>query len=359
MNLYIFLGKDVSVKNPYMEDFSHANLCLRPKVCRYRKGMVIKTIMAVTITDVANEAGVSKSTVSKVINHWTTISPETVARVNAAIEKLHYTPNSRAVSFARQTTKNIVYLTDLTKDAAYQNPHMFDIMCGVYRELARTDYSLTLVDISTDNIENIVRSHSADGLIIHGSAINPEIAALIVDANFPHIIIGHPGFDSRLCWVDTNHALAGEYAARHMIACGYTDVCFIGGRKTGYISSQRQKGFVAGMLGYGYRIPQRRVLTGNTSRADGCEAARSLLGVVKAVQEHSLRIPEDIALLTFDVYPYSSIIDPRLTIVDINVYDMGVQAGAMILRKLENPNLLIQSYTTLPVILQGESTRPL
>ena len=90
MNLYIFLGKDVSVKNPYMEDFSHANLCLRPKVCRYRKGMVIKTIMAVTITDVANEAGVSKSTVSKVINHWTTISPETVARVNAAIEKLHY-----------------------------------------------------------------------------------------------------------------------------------------------------------------------------------------------------------------------------------------------------------------------------
>ena len=68
MNLYIFLGKDG------------------------------RMIMAVTITDVANEAGVSKSTVSKVINHWTTISPETAARVNAAIEKLHYTPNSRAVS---------------------------------------------------------------------------------------------------------------------------------------------------------------------------------------------------------------------------------------------------------------------
>ena len=74
--------------------------------------------MSVTINDVANEAGVSKSTVSKVLNHWSTISPATVAKVNAAIEKLHYTPNSRAVSFARQTTQNIVYLTNLAKDSA-------------------------------------------------------------------------------------------------------------------------------------------------------------------------------------------------------------------------------------------------
>lgn len=51
--------------------------------------------MSVTINDVANEAGVSKSTVSKVLNHWTTISPATVEKVHAAIEKLHYTPNSR------------------------------------------------------------------------------------------------------------------------------------------------------------------------------------------------------------------------------------------------------------------------
>ena len=55
--------------------------------------------MSVTINDVANEAGVSKSTVSKVLNHWTTISPATVEKVHAAIEKLHYTPNSRAVYF--------------------------------------------------------------------------------------------------------------------------------------------------------------------------------------------------------------------------------------------------------------------
>lgn len=107
--------------------------------------------MSVTINDVANEAGVSKSTVSKVLNHWTTISPATVEKVHAAIEKLHYTPNSRAVSFAKGATSNIVYLTNLEKDTAYRNPHMFDIMCGVHHTLSENNYSLTLINTSEEH----------------------------------------------------------------------------------------------------------------------------------------------------------------------------------------------------------------
>lgn len=336
--------------------------------------------MPVTINDVANEAGVSKSTVSKVLNNWTTISPATASKVQAAIQKLNYTPNSRAVSFARQTTQNIVYLTALGKDEAYQNPHMFDIMCGVYHEVSGNGYTLTLVDISDEaypgeKVSQVITSKCSDGLIIHGSAISKEIASLILEAGFPHIIIGHPGFESRLCWVDTNHALAGQYAAAHMLNCGYTDVSFIGGRKTDYISMQRQKGFLSGMLDAGHHIPLARIGFTNSSKEEGylftqsllqsqqnrpqaiiCENNTLALGVVKAVHEWSLRVPEDIAILTFDVYPYSSIIEPKLTIIDINVYDMGIQAGAMMIRKLAAPDLLIQSYTTLPVLIQGTST---
>ena len=71
--------------------------------------------MSVTISDVASRAGVSTSTVSKVINNNPTISAETTARVNAAIKELHYIPNSRAVSFAKGQAKNIVYLSTLEK----------------------------------------------------------------------------------------------------------------------------------------------------------------------------------------------------------------------------------------------------
>ena len=336
--------------------------------------------MPVTINDVAKEAGVSTSTVSKVLNHWTTISPETTARVNAAIVKLNYTPNARAVSFARKSTKNIVYLTSLGKDEAYRNPHMFDIMCGVHKELTRHNYALTLVDTSDEafpgeSVHNVIAGKYADALIIHGSAVTKELSKLITEQNYPHIIIGHPGFESSLCWIDTNHGLAGQFAAKHMISCGYSDVAFIGGKKTDYISMQRQKGFIGGMYDYGYHIPDSHIGYTDSSIAESYEAAYSMLvssrppraivcenntialGVIKAIEKLSIKIPDEIALLLFDTYPYSNIIFPKPTVIDINVYDMGIQAGAIILRKLKNPSLLVQSYTTLTIIIQGQSTQ--
>ena len=104
----------------------------------------------VTINDVAKEAGVSVSTVSKVMNNWTTISDETANRVRNAAQKLNYTPNSRAVNFARGNTRNVIYLTEMRKGEAYSNPHMFDIMCGVFTSLAREGYTMSLMDISDE-----------------------------------------------------------------------------------------------------------------------------------------------------------------------------------------------------------------
>lgn len=106
--------------------------------------------MSITISDVANAAGVSKSTVSKVLNNSSTISPATIERVQKVMKELHYTPNQRAVSFARQTTDNIVYLTNLGPHSAFLNPHMFDIMCGVHKELTSSGYTMTLVDTSSE-----------------------------------------------------------------------------------------------------------------------------------------------------------------------------------------------------------------
>lgn len=338
--------------------------------------------MPITIKDVAEEAGVSPSTVSKVLNNWSTISDGTVAKVHAAIKKLNYTPNARAVSFARQSTQNIVFLTALTRDEAYKNPHMFDIMCGVHNELAKENYTLTLMDTSKETYPGetagkVISQKYADGIVVHGSAINETIGDLLVKQQFPHIIIGHPNFSNQLCWIDTNHTLAGEFAAEHMLSCGYTDAAFIGGKKTDAISMHRQRGFLGLMSKYGYKIPDSHIIYTNSSiqesmtgtlsllssadppRAIVCENNMIALGVAKAIEKTGLQIPEDIAFLTFDSYPYSGIIDPTPTIIDISMYDMGVQAGLMMLHKLKNPSLQIQSYTTLPVLIQGKTTRPL
>lgn len=337
--------------------------------------------MAVTIRDVAQEAGVSTSTVSKVLNHWSSISPETCARVQTAIEKLHYTPNARAVSFARGSTNNILFLSSLKKEEAYRNPHMFDILCGVQKEFASHGYTLMLTDIPDNTspyayLSGLISSRIADGILIHGSCAVPGMAKLLQETQFPHIYIGRPGPGSRLCWIDTNNGLAGQFAAQHMLECHYEKVAFVAESRTDHISMQRLNGFLGGMYDYGYRIPDNYILHTDSTRTDAyrqtkallslpeipraviCENNTLALGVVKAIKETGLKIPDEIAFLTFDSYPYSAIIEPRPTIIDIDVYDLGIQAAVMLLRKLENPSLLVQSYTTLPVLRQGLTTAP-
>lgn len=336
--------------------------------------------MAITIKDVAEEAGVSTSTVSKVLNHWTTISPETTDRVNRAIEKLHYVPNARAVSFAKGATMNILFLSTFTKEQAYSNPHMFDILCGAQKALSERNYHLMLADPDSkippeDFIEDIISQKIADGIIIHGSAFTPKLTKPLLAHEFPHIVIGHPKPAGRLCWIDTNNGLAGEFAAQHMLRCGYEKIAFIGSRKTDDISMQRLNGFLGVMYEYGYSVSQEYLGYTDSSvpgsyekalemlalpkppRAIVCENNTIAIGVMRAIEEKKLCVPQEIALLTFDRYPYSRIISPLPTIIDIDVYDLGVQAVDMLFRKLENPSFLVQSYATLPVLIQGLTTQ--
>lgn len=335
--------------------------------------------MAATIRDVAKEAGVSTSTVSKVLNNWSSISPETCARVRAAIDKLQYTPNARAVSFARGATRNIIFLSSLKKEEAYHNPHMFDILCGVQKELSSQGYTLMLTDIPGNSspetfLTNLITSRIADGILIHGSCNIPGMVKILTETQFPHIYIGNPGRRSRICWIDTNNGLAGQFAAQHMIKCHYDRVAFLAESLTDYISMQRLNGFLGGMYDYGYRIPDEYIRYTDSTREDAyrqsmellalpeppqaivCENNTLALSLSKALQDRHVRVPDEVAFLTFDSYPYSALIEPAPTIIDIDVYDLGVQAAVMLLRKLENPSLLVQTYTTLPVLRQGCTT---
>ena len=82
------------------------------------------------------------------------------------------------------------------------------------------------------------------------------------------------------------------------------------------------------------------------------------MGTVSACHEQGVDIPEEVAFLCFDRFPFSGILSPEPSVIDIDMYDIGVQAGDMMIKKLNNPELLIQSYTTLPLFIQGKSTKP-
>lgn len=80
-------------------------------------------------------------------------------------------------------------------------------------------------------------------------------------------------------------------------------------------------------------------------------------GCVNALKENAIQIPEEMGVLTLDDYPFSRILEPKLSVVNIDVYDMGMQAGKLILNKMKKPNLQIQFYCTLPSITGRGSTK--
>lgn len=335
--------------------------------------------MKVTIRDVAKAAGVSVSTVSKVLNGHYSISEKTVEHVQKVMRELDYHPNANAQNFAFGTSKTIVLLADMSQNMAFRNPHMFEIISGVEEALRKRGYRLILQGTDETSAcsyaEDIISRNSADGIAIHVGVMSHPLAATLTRMNFPHIVLGMPDFESQVCWIDNNNIYSGTVAANFLLSEGYKKIAYIGGKSYDLGSTHRLQGVRQGLASAGYRLEDQYIWLGESTRADSFRMTTKLLeqgdkpdaiicsnnyialGCVDAIQGKGLKIPKDIGVMTFDDYPFSQIIEPKLTVVDINVRDMGAQAGKFLIDIIKHPNMQIQTYITTSSVIKRESTR--
>lgn len=334
--------------------------------------------MGATIKDVAKRAGTSTATVSKVMNGSYSISQETANRVRRAMEELDYHPNLRAKNFARQSARTIVFVAELGKGTGFSNPHMFEILCGLEQVLAEREYALEVRNITAqscaDFIQDTAESKQADGFVIHASVISQELDELLFRQEIPHIVIGNPNFNSHFCWIDIDNRLAGELAAKHLLERGCQSVAYIGGKPEDQISARRLDGVLTVLQEHDVLLPREYVKKGESVCDSGYRMTMEILearrrpdalvcadnyiayGCVNALHDRGILIPEEMKVITFDDYPFSQILKPMLSVVNIDVYDMGVQAGKYILQKIKRPNLYVQSHITFPTLIAREST---
>lgn len=333
--------------------------------------------MRVTMQDVAEAAGVSIATVSKVINKVPGISEPTIQKVRRVIDDLGYRPNKRAQSFARRATRKILFLADFHQGIGFENPHLFEILAGIEQTLTRRRFGLLIRGLSpadfADNLDRCLDSDVADGAIIHASLVTPQVAEALSALDFPYVIVGMPDFKNNLCWIDSNNYVAGEIAAKHLESCGYRDIAFFGGPKTDTISEHRLSGIQRVLR---KPIPDEFVQRGKDATSEqGYFAAKKLLdadrvpeaiicanqyiafGCFQILKAYQLNVPRDIALMTFDDFPFSKELTPQLTVVDLDMYAMGEQAATIVIRRINRPNLLVQTYTTVPTLIERNSTR--
>ena len=332
--------------------------------------------MSVTIRDVAAAAGVSTATVSKVINRSPSISQATAEHVQGVVQALGYRPNKRAQSFAKRATKNILFLSEMEHGAGFENPHLFEMMVGAENALVQKGYGLLVKRISARELANsfadILDSEYVDGAIVHASVVSREVAALLAGTPFPYVVVGMPDFANRLCWIDTNNSVAGQIAASHLLKKGYERIAFIGGPQEDTISRHRLSGVLDALevkspQGYirhgppdsetGFRCTLELLALAQAPQAIICANQYLAYGCVQALQHSGVRVPGQVAVLTFDDFPFSKVIRPQLTVVNLDMHDMGEQAAKIVIRRIKNPQLLVQSYTTLPSLIERESTK--
>lgn len=335
--------------------------------------------MAATIKDVALRANTSTATVSKVMNGSYSISQATIDRVNQAMQELDYHPNLRARNFSKKSTKTVVWVTSLEKDISFSNPHMFEIMCGLESVLSDKGYLMVVKSINAKDaveyMKELYHAQLADGFVVHASVISPELDEMIYREEIPHLIVGMPHFENHFCWIDIDNRLAGVQAAKYLLEQGYQSLAFIGGTDDDKITMHRLNGVLSVLKEHDLIVPKGYVQQGESecdsgyymteqilnqeSKPDAIICANNYIayGCMNALRDKAIRVPEDMGVITFDEYPFSQILKPRLTVVSVDVFDLGVQAGKYVLQKIKKPNIHIESYITYPVLIERESTR--
>lgn len=334
--------------------------------------------MSVSIKDVANKAGVSISTVSKALNDKSSVSSSTIERIKQTAEDMGYVPNSRARVFATKETKQIVFVADIPKDTAFYNPHIFEIIMGLQHSVSKSGYSLIVESVekkeALEYISSLYKKNMADAIVVHASIITKRLESLIVKSNLPHLIIGQPDYQSTLSWIDTDNTLSGAIAIRHLLKKDYYPVAFVGGKADDMISLHRFEGAERELKQNNLSFEEQYVLSTSSTIVSGMNAAKKILkmekpprsvlcansviafGMMQELRNQKIKVPKDVAVMTFDRYPFSDFTEPRVTSVDMNMYEIGEEAGSILIKNLSHPNLRIQTFTSEPCIFEREST---
>jgi DNA-binding LacI/PurR family transcriptional regulator len=184
-----------------------------------------------------------------------------------------------------------------------------------------------------------------------------------------------PDFPTNVCWIDNNNELSGELAAKHLFDIDKTKIAYLAGSKNDLISETRKKVVEKEMAEHYYRlIPEYTIFTDSTYD-ESYEAKRKLmsaenkpnaiicanntinLACINSLTDLGYKIPEDVAVITFNDYPYATITKPPTTVINIDVYDLGKQAAYFLVEKIKKPNYQFQTYVTVPLLMIRESTQ--
>jgi len=318
--------------------------------------------MAVTIKDVANLAGVSPSTVSRTCNNNPSISKETKERVRKAMVQLGYEPSTSSSSTLAQT-KIIGIILPPSKRETFENSFYLEVIRGISQFCNNRQYISTIItgkenEEIIEAIGTMAKNDIISGFIVLYSRKNDPIIDYLYTEGFIYTLIGkaHKHI-SQTVYIDNDNILAGKQATDYLFNLGHRKIAYIGSDSNMIFSADRKNGYIISLNEH--NIPfQAEYCIELPSVSEGLDLIRPLLNncdkptaaVVSddiyafaleyACVESGLSIPKDLSIISFNNSLFARLTYLPLTSIDINSFQLGIEAASQIINHLENPDLM-------------------
>ena len=310
-----------------------------------------------TLEDIAKQAGVSRSTASRVVNDDPNVSDRARRRVQRVISSTGYHPHAAARSLASHRSWMIGFVMPRMVSNFFTDPYFPRLTQGIAQACNQHNYTLALFLVDTKEDEKRIFpriSHRGllDGIILQTAEKGDMLIERLVSLDFPVVIAGRPFISNGISYIDVDNIHAAHEAVSYLIRLGYQRIGTITGRMNRTYAIDRKEGYEQALIEHGRKVDGSLIVVGDFTEESGYAAMKQLLpakpdavfaasdavaiGAIRAVRDAGLRVPEDIALVGFDDLPIASHSDFNLTTIRQPIFQFGIQAVETLIDLIEN-----------------------
>lgn len=316
------------------------------------------------LEDIAKKAGVSRSTVSRVVNNQLNVSDKVRQRVLKVIQETGYSPNAAARTLVSQRSNTIGLVLPHSVSTFFTDPFYPHLIKGISLACNHYDFTLALfVAGSIEYQEKILPRLSSpgflDGIIIQsGHHADQSIILDLVKTKIPVLVAGRPLYEDRSCFIDIDNVAASEKAVRHLIQIGYKHIGTITGHLTSTVGIDRLAGYKKALESSSLKLNPALIIESDFTDAGGYAAMQKILpfkpdaifaasdmmaiGAIRAIMDAGLEVPKDVAVVGFDDLPIPAVNEFQLTTIHQPVVQFGFKAVETLIELIESETTIIK-----------------
>jgi DNA-binding LacI/PurR family transcriptional regulator len=315
-----------------------------------------------TLEEVAHLAGVSRATVSRVVNGSPRVSPDIRIDVQAAIDRLGYVPNRAARSLVTRRSDSIAVVITEPTGRLFSDPFFPRLLRGISSELAARDRQLILLmpDTTADESRtaDYLTAGHVDGALLVSLHADDPLPARLAAAGIPTVLVGRPSKANQASYVDVDNRQGAQSAVAHLVSGGRRVIATIAGPQDMAVGTDRLRGYRDGLADAGIPTDPALETIGDFTQEGGAAAMARILaarpdvdavfaasdlmaaGALTALAAAGRRVPADVAVVGFDDSPVATSTTPQLTSVRQPIEAMGREVARLLVDAVEASDLV-------------------